>query len=94
MNCAVNSEQTFFSAASFGAAHFFGVVFMSKEFGEHLRKIRKEKGYTQQQMADILFISRSTYTYYETGKSEPSQEKLKKLCEVFDVDYNALLDYK
>ena len=67
---------------------------MPKEFGEHLRKIRKENGYTQQQMADILNISRSTYTYYETGKSQPGYDKLEIMCEVFGVDYNTLFNCK
>lgn len=67
---------------------------MSKEFGEHLRRLRKERGYTQQQMAYILNIGRSTYTYYETGKSEPSYDKLKILCSVFDTDFNSILDYE
>ena len=48
---------------------------------------------TQQQMADFLNISRSTYTYYETGKSQPSFQNLKKLCEILGVDYNKILDY-
>ena len=67
---------------------------MSIEFGNHLRELRKKNGYTQQQMADILNISRSTYTYYETGKSEPSYDKLKILCDVFSIDYNTILNYK
>ena len=68
---------------------------MSKEFGDHLRKLRKERTkYSQEDMAELLKISRSTYTYYETGKSEPSYDKLHKLAEIFAVDYNTLLDYK
>lgn len=66
---------------------------MSKEFGDHLRDLRKAMGYTQQDMADMLNISRSTYTYYETGKSQPSFQNLKKLCEILEVDYNTILDY-
>ncbi|MCH5298478.1 MAG: helix-turn-helix transcriptional regulator [Ruminococcus sp.] len=67
---------------------------MSKGFGSHLRKLRKQNSkYSQQQMADMLNISRSTYTYYETGKSEPGQDKLKKLCEILNVDFNTLLSY-
>lgn len=66
---------------------------MSKEFGDHLRDLRQAMGYTQQDMADMLNISRSTYTYYETGKSQPSFQNLKKLCEVLEVDYNKILDY-
>lgn len=65
---------------------------MSKAFGEHLRKLRKTNTrYTQQDMADMLKISRSTYTYYETGKSEPSQDALGKLCAILKTDFNTLL---
>ncbi|MCR5652892.1 MAG: helix-turn-helix domain-containing protein [Ruminococcus sp.] len=67
---------------------------MSKSFGRHLRDLRKNNSkYSQQEMADMLNISRSTYTYYETGKSEPGQEKLKKICEILNVDFNTLLGY-
>lgn len=68
---------------------------MSKEFGDHLRKLRKDRTkYSQEDMAELLKISRSTYTYYETGKSEPSYDKLHKLAGILAVDYNTLLDYK
>lgn len=68
---------------------------MSKAFGNHLRNLRKTNShYSQQNMADMLKISRSTYTYYETGKSEPGQENLRKICAILDVDFNTLLGYK
>lgn len=66
---------------------------MSKEFGNHLRKLRKECGCSQQQMADLLNISRSTYTYYETGKSEPSLNKIKVISKALKTDYNTIFDY-
>ena len=67
---------------------------MSKTFGRHLRDLRKNKSnYSQQEMADMLNISRSTYTYYETGKSEPGQEKLRKICNILNTDFNTLLGY-
>ncbi|MCH5303290.1 MAG: helix-turn-helix transcriptional regulator [Ruminococcus sp.] len=67
---------------------------MSMAFGEHLRELRKSNTkYTQEDMAKKLNISRSTYTYYETGKSEPSFHSLHKICETLMVDYNTLFDY-
>lgn len=67
---------------------------MSKAFGNHLRALRKKNSnYSQQNMADMLKISRSTYTYYETGKSEPGQDTLRKLCNILSVDFNCLLGY-
>lgn len=68
---------------------------MSKAFGKHLRNLRKTKSdYSQQQMADLLNIGRSTYTYYETGKSEPNYSCLKSISEILKIDYNVLLNYK
>lgn len=67
---------------------------MSVQFGNNLRKLRKEKTkYSQGQIAEMLGISRSTYTYYETGKTEPSYDSLRHICEILDVDYNTILDY-
>ena len=66
---------------------------MSIMFGNHLRELRKKNGYTQQQIADILNICRSTYTYYETGKSEPGLYKINMMCEIFEIDYNGIMDY-
>lgn len=66
---------------------------MSFEFGEHLRDLRFDNGYTQAEVANLLHIDRTTYTKYETGVSEPDIKMLKKLCDVFEVDYNTLMDY-
>ena len=60
-------------------------------FGETLTFYRKQKGYTQQQIADILGINRTTYTKYETSVTEPSIEMLQHLAKLLDVDFNALL---
>lgn len=66
---------------------------MSLEFGEHLRSLRFDKGYTQAEVAKMLCIDRTTYTKYETGVSEPELKTLKRICEIFEVDYNTLMDY-
>lgn len=58
---------------------------------QRLKKYRALCGLTQQQVSDILNINRTTYTKYETGVSEPSQEVLKKIVSIFGIDYNALL---
>ena len=66
---------------------------MSKAFGNHLRQLRIKKRYTQEQVAKALGINRTTYTKYETRVTQPSLEQLKKLSELFEVDYNTLLNY-
>lgn len=57
-----------------------------------LKRLRENAGLTQQQVADILNIDRSTYAYYETGKTYPSITSLKKLAKIFNVNYDVLID--
>lgn len=50
--------------------------------------LRKERTkYYQNDMAKPTGISRSTYIYYETGKSESGFANLRKISAVFAVDY-------
>lgn len=52
---------------------------------DNLRLLRKNFKLTQQEVADILGVDRSTYTFYESGKSTPSKENIVKLCDIFNV---------
>ena len=56
-----------------------------------LRGIREKFGYTQQQIADVLCIDRSTYSYYETGKTRPDLATLVTLAEIFQTTVDGLL---
>lgn len=57
-----------------------------------LKKFRENSGYTQQQMADALNIDRSTYAYYETGKTNPSLSTLMKIKDILNVSLEDLLE--
>ncbi len=54
-----------------------------------LMEQRVVNGYTQEEIASLLGISRSTYAAYETGRNEPDITTLIKLATL----YNASLDY-
>lgn len=54
-----------------------------------LKELRKNSALTQKQIADVIGIDRSTYSYYENGKASPSLEVLIKIAKVFNVT----LDY-
>ena len=56
-----------------------------------LKYYRHECGLTQQQVADRLKIERSTYTYYETGKTKPDINTLIKIAKVYNISYTQLL---
>ncbi len=64
---------------------------MSKELGLVFKTLRTNCTLTQQQVADVLHIDRSTYAYYERGTTEPDLKALKKLASVFNVDPALLL---
>jgi transcriptional regulator with XRE-family HTH domain len=58
---------------------------------ERLRNLRNEKKMTQQDVADVIEIDRTTYTKYESGKSKPDSVMLDKLAIYFDVSVDYLL---
>ena len=58
---------------------------------EIIRQLRKERGFTQQQVADYLHIDRSTYAYYESGRSKLNIDIVVKLAHFYQVRYAALL---
>ena len=63
-------------------------------FSAKLKELRKEKGYTQEQMANILEIGQSAYAKWENDRTEPSFENLSMLACIFDVSIDYLLgDY-
>jgi transcriptional regulator with XRE-family HTH domain len=50
-----------------------------------LKARRTQNGYTQQNIADFLGIDRSTYSYYETGKTQPSTDILARLSCLYQI---------
>ena len=56
-----------------------------------LRQHRECLGLTQEQVAQALHIDRSTYAYYELGRSNPSLEAIVRLANIFGVTTDALL---
>lgn len=67
----------------------------------NLRTVRYVLGISQSEMSEMLGIDRSTYSYYETGNSEPPVHRLKKIIDFFNsklgvkkVDFDMLLSEK
>lgn len=59
------------------------------KLADKLAKLRKDSNYTQEQLADILGVSRQSISKWESGLSIPETEKLIKLGEL----YNCSMDY-
>ena len=65
-----------------------------EKFHEKLKILRKKKGLTQQEVAELLNVGRVTYTKWEKGNREPNFENLSMLACIFDVSLDYLLgDY-
>ena len=60
--------------------------------GEFLKKLRKEKGLTQEQFADELQVSGRTVSRWETGSNMPDISLLVEIAEFYDVSIPELID--
>lgn len=67
---------------------------MLNSFSIKIKTLRKENKKTQQNMADLLKIRRSTYGEYERGKILPPMDKIKILADHFEVSVDYLVGAK
>ena len=60
------------------------------KFCEKLQKLRKEKNMSQEQLADLLDVSRQSVSKWESGTTYPEMDKLLSLCKIFEVTLDDL----
>lgn len=58
---------------------------------ERIRNLREDKDLTQQQMADMLFINRRTYSSYEIGVRSIPIDVLSKIADIFNTSTDYLI---
>ena len=56
-----------------------------------IKELREDRDLTQRQVAELLFISRSTYSAYENGANSPPLEVLAQIAELHDTSVDYLL---
>jgi len=61
------------------------------EFNEKLQKLRKQRGLTQEELAESLFVSRTAISKWEQGRGYPSIDSLKAIAKLFSVTIDDLL---
>lgn len=61
-------------------------------FGEKIYKFRKEKGLSQEELADQLNVSRQSISKWETDNGYPETEKIIKMAKIFNVTIDYLLN--
>lgn len=57
-----------------------------------IRNLREDNDWTQQKIADLLFINRRTYSAYENGVNTISPEILARLSKIYGTSVDYLLD--
>ncbi len=66
----------------------------NKTMGEMISSLRKEKGMTQKEVADLLFITDKAVSKWERNITCPDSSIMPKLCEILDVSPEELLNCK
>lgn len=67
------------------------------KFARRMLSLRTEAGLSQQKVADLLEVSKSTISLYETGYTVPDAKTIYKLCDIYHVSADYLLcrtDYR
>ena len=62
-------------------------------FSKNLTSFRKKKGYSQEQLAFQIGVSRQAVSKWETGLSQPELSNIEKICEVLEITPNDLMGY-
>lgn len=62
-----------------------------EKFGERLAALRKERGLSQEDLAEKLQLIRQTISKWETGASKPDLELLVRLAELLNVSVDGML---
>ena len=61
------------------------------EFNEKLQELRKQRGLTQEELAEALYVSRTAISKWESGRGYPNIDSLKAISKFFSVSLDELL---
>lgn len=62
--------------------------------GQNIKKIREEKGLTQQQIAALIHMHRSNYSKIESGQREISVDALSTVARYFDMTIDQIINFE
>ncbi|MBR1797056.1 MAG: response regulator [Clostridiales bacterium] len=65
---------------------------MKSSFGEALRRIRTEKGISQQQLAEMLYVDRSSIAGWETGRRVPDFAMIQRISKCLGTDISTFVN--
>lgn len=64
---------------------------MNKDIAQKLSDLRRERGLSQDELAELAGVHRVTIAKYETGRIEPGAQAIKKIADALDVSSDVLL---
>lgn len=67
---------------------------LKKEVGLRLKESRKQAGYTQAEVAKLMFMTQQQYSRFENGIFELNYSQIVKLCQLFDISADYLFGMK
>ena len=67
---------------------------LRKEIGNRLKESRKQAGYTQAQVAEMMYMTQQQYSRFENGVFELKYLQFVKLCQLYDISADYLFVLK
>jgi transcriptional regulator with XRE-family HTH domain len=65
-----------------------------QHIGKNIKRIREEKGLTQQSIADLIAMHRSNYSRVETGDRDLSIDAISKIAKYFNMTIDQLVNFE
>ena len=62
------------------------------KFADNLKKIRKRKNISQEELADLVGVSRQSVSKWETSEAYPEMNNILELCKIFKCNINDLVN--
>lgn len=67
---------------------------LKSAFAKNLKQIRKQRGLTQEELAELVNVAPRHISFIETARSFPSSDLLERLCAVLNVNYSSLFEFE
>ncbi|MBQ7126905.1 helix-turn-helix transcriptional regulator [bacterium] len=64
------------------------------KFGKRLRELRKSKGFTQEQIAEVINIEPPNFSKIENGLHFPQPDKIEKIADALNISIQELFDFE
>ena len=65
-----------------------------KKLGKKIQELRKQKGFTQEKLAELIGMEQNTISVIESGRNFPTLTTLEKISNAFDVNLSDFFNYE